>query len=101
MESQGETISMENGTATSAAHNMNNNGEEKLDDREKLTFTVTENPPVHITTFYALQVGQIFWYHPHPKEGVLDPFSVSGHMPFPGGIPVPGSFPGLVPDPFW
>ena len=59
MGSQSESISMEKSPTTSGAHNTSNYDEEKSYEREKLTFTVTENPPVHITIFYAIQVGQV------------------------------------------
>ena len=62
MGSQSYTINMEKSPTPSGAQNTNNNDEENSYDREKLTFTVTENPPVHITIFYAIQVGQVKYF---------------------------------------
>ena len=61
METNGEAINLENGALTNMDENGNETNkvsvEEKLDQDEQLTFTVRENPPVHITICYAIQVN--------------------------------------------
>ena len=61
MGSQNQTTDIENGTAKDQKHN-GSDYEDEDEGQDKLTFTLAENPPAHITVLYAFQVRSVFLF---------------------------------------